>query len=190
MRLLKIISITAISTLLPAFVTFASTDIVGWGKLKWGMTYGQVASLYQIESFEEFDEYIEERNARIADYVLKNFVPDFPPTVRLKQKITIQGHKFAVLLCFDQKSEDSKLYKIELHSHTNESTVDPYASISELLVRKYGDPSYKKQENISGYEITEMLWGRPSGRIKLGLRQVSGEFALCQIEYIARIDKL
>ena len=72
-------------------LVFAESDIPGWGKVKWGMTYAEVNKIYELNQWE----------------------PGKIPTSKMKKKVKIMGHDFAVAFYFDERSNNGILYKVE-----------------------------------------------------------------------------
>ena len=143
--------------LLPC-LAFAESEISGWGKAKWGMSHTEVAKIYVLNSWE----------------------PGTNPTCKMKQKIKIMGHDFAVAFYFDQRSATGKLYRVVL-AHFNNDVTDVLwlKSVKEMLVEKYGNPDTFE---IHG-EMKASRWKKSENRLKL--TTVTGKTVMCAIEYIS-----
>jgi hypothetical protein len=143
--------------LLPG-LAFAESEISGWGKAKWGMSHAEVAKIYVLNSWE----------------------PGTNPTCKMKQKIKIMGHDFAVAFYFDQRSAAGKLYRVLL-AHFNNDITDVLwlKSVKEMLVEKYGNPDTFE---IHG-EMKASRWKKSENRLKL--TTVTGKTVMCSIEYIS-----
>jgi hypothetical protein len=141
--------------LLPG-LAFAESEISGWGKAKWGMSHAEVAKIYVLNSWE----------------------PGTNPTCKMKQKIKIMGHDFAVAFYFDQRSAAGKLYRVLL-AHFNNDITDVLwlKSVKEMLVEKYGNPDTFE---IHG-EMKASRWKKSENRLKL--TTVTGKTVMCAIEY-------
>ena len=141
-------------------LSFAETDILGWGKTKWGMTHSQVAKLYNLDKWEK----------------------DKPNRCFLKKKVAIQGHKFNVVFFFDKRSSSGKLSMVALVSiNKNAKNNKIFDSVFGLYVGKYGKPDSSK---TIGTSTKVNLWFRPSGQIEYGLF-ANGPFVMCSIDYVA-----
>lgn len=142
---------------LPPLV-FAEPDIPGWGSAKWGMPYSEVTKLYELNNWEVGN----------------------TPISKLKKKVKIMGHDFAVAFYFDERSANGKLYKIAL-AHFDTTNLDPawLNSIKDILVEKYGNPTsfdVKDKMKIS-------MWAKSAGQLKL--TTLTGKTVMCAIEYIS-----
>ena len=136
----------------------AEKDISGWGKAKWGMTHAEVSKLYALDDWE----------------------PGDAPMCKMKTKITIQGHPFAVAFYFDQRSQNGRLFKVVLIHFNGYGSQEAWLNeIGRLLMEKYGGPS--------SFEIIENMkistWIKPEGQLKLST--VVSERIMCAIEYTA-----
>ena len=101
-------------TAVPSLV-FAESDIPGWGKAKWGMTYSEVIKLYELNHWESGD----------------------TPISKMKKRIKIMNHDFAVAFYFDERSAGGKLYKVALaHFDTSKMDASWLNSLKNILVRK------------------------------------------------------
>ena len=137
---------------------YAESDIVGWGKAKWGMSHSELSKLFEIAAWEQAD----------------------PPTCKLKNRIKILGHGFAVAFYFDRRSPEGKLYKITLvHFDPNTKDTSWLETIKELLVEKYGNPTLFE----INADIKKSKWLKSEGQ--LGLSTVTGNTIMCAIEYVS-----
>ena len=143
--------------LLPC-LAFAESEITGWGKAKWGMTQAEVKKLYELNTWE----------------------PGKIPTCKMKQKIKIMGHDFAVAFYFDRRSADGKLYRVVL-AHFNDDITDSLwlKSIKEILVEKYGNPD---SFDIHG-KMKTSRWLKSENQLKL--TTLTGKTVMCAIEYVS-----
>jgi len=157
MDLVRYISLAVILALLPS-PGWAESDIAGWGKAKWGMSHAEVTKLYELNSWE----------------------PGPSPTCKMKQKIKIMGHDFAVAFYFDQRSEAGKLYRVVL-AHFSKDVTDVLwlKSVKDMLVEKYGNPDTFE---IHG-KMKASQWEKSENRLKL--TTVTGTTVMCAIEYIS-----
>ncbi len=142
-------------TALPSGV-FAESDIAGWGKAKWGMTYAEVQKLYELGQWESGD----------------------IPISKMKKRVHIMGRNFAVAFYFDERSPEGLLYKVALaHFETSKLDASWVNSIKNILVDKYGNPAI--------FEVTDRmktsLWSKSSGRLKL--ITLTGGTIMCALEY-------
>jgi len=146
-----------IFALLPC-LSFAESDIPGWGKARWGMSHAEVTKIYELNSWE----------------------PGTSPTCKMKQKIKVVGHDFAVAFYFDQRSAAGKLYRVVL-AHFNKDVTDVLwlKSVKEMLVEKYGNPDTFE---IHG-KMKASRWKKSETRLKL--TTVTGTSVMCAIEYIS-----
>ncbi len=139
-------------------LVFAESDVPGWGKAKWGMPFSEVTKLYELNSWEA----------------------GTTPISKLKKRIKIMGHDFGVAFYFDEHSADGKLYKVVLaHFDTARRDAARLASIKNILVKKYGNPSsfvVKDQMKVS-------KWAKSTGQLKL--TTLSGSTVMCAIEYLS-----
>src|SRR5210317_601735 len=142
---------------LPPFV-LAESDIPGWGKTKWGMSYSEVTKLYELNNWEAGDK----------------------PICKLKKRIKIMGHDFAVAFYFDEHSANGKLYKVSLARFDTTKRDSAWLnSIKNILVEKYGNPTLfdvKDRMKIS-------MWIKSAGQLKL--TTLTGKTVMCAIEYIS-----
>ena len=153
-RYLPLICLAAV---LPHLV-FAESDIPGWGKAKWGMPFSEVTKLYG----------------------LKNWEPGDTPISKLKKKVKIMGHDFAVAFYFDERSTKGKLYKVVLvHFNTTDMDAARLSAIKNILVEKYGNPS--------AFDVKDKMkisrWIKSAGQLKL--TTLTGKTVMCAIEYIS-----
>lgn len=142
---------------LPPLV-FAESDIPGWGKAKWGMSHSELKKLYELNNWEAGDTAIS----------------------KLKKRIKIMGHDFAVAFYFDERSANGKLYKVVL-AHFDSKKMDSawLNSIKNIIVEKYGNPAFfdvKDNMKIS-------MWTKTAGLLKL--TTLTGKTVMCAIEYIS-----
>jgi len=136
----------------------AESDIPGWGKAKWGMSFSEVTKLYALNNWEAGD----------------------PPISKLKKRIKIMGHDFGVAFYFDERSADGKLYKVVLaHFDTTKVDVARLIPIKNILVEKYGNPSSFDVRNKM--KITR--WTKSAGQLKL--TTLTGNTLMCAIEYFS-----
>ena len=157
MRPKQYLLLICLFALLPG-LAFAESEISGWGKAKWGMSHAEVAKIYVLSSWE----------------------PGTNPTCKMKQKIKIMGHDFAVAFYFDQRSAAGKLYRVVL-AHFNEDVTDVLwlKSVKDMLVEKYGNPDTFE---IHG-KMKASRWIQPDNRLKL--TTLTGKTVMCAIEYIS-----
>jgi len=142
---------------LPPLV-LAESDIPGWGKTKWGMPHSEVTKLYELNNWEAGDK----------------------PICKLKKRIKIMGHDFAVAFYFDEHSAKGKLYKVALARFDTTKRDSAWLnSIKNILVGKYGNPTLfdvKDRMKIS-------MWIKSAGQLKL--TTLTGKTVMCAIEYIS-----
>ena len=142
---------------LPPLV-LAESDIPGWGQTKWGMPHSEVTKLYELNNWEAGDK----------------------PICKLKKRIKIMGHDFAVAFYFDEHSAKGKLYKVALARFDTTKRDSAWLnSIKNILVGKYGNPTLfdvKDRMKIS-------MWIRSAGQLKL--TTLTGKTVMCAIEYIS-----
>jgi hypothetical protein len=142
---------------LPPLV-FAESEIPGWGKAKWGMSYSEVSKLYELSRWEAGD----------------------TPISKLKNRIKIMGLEFGVAFYFDERSVNGKLYKVVLaRFDTTKMDSSWLNSIKNILVEKYGNPTLfniKDKMKIS-------MWKKSLGHLKL--TTLTGKTVMCAIEYIS-----
>jgi hypothetical protein len=134
---------------------FAETDILGWGKARWGMTKSQIEKLYDIDYFQ-----------------------NDPPRCFKKEAIVIKGHSFNVGFFFDDFSPSGKLNEIMLQ--VAEEGKKTYDSVFRLLVGKYGNPDSAEV----AYLGVHRFWLRHSGQIEFYVHIV-GDMSACCIKYTA-----
>ena len=148
-------------TAIPSMVS-AESDITGWGKAKWGMSYSEVKKLYELNDWESGD----------------------PPISKMKKKITIWGHDFAVAFYFDERSANGALYKVALaHFDTSKMDASWLNSIKNILVEKYGDPS---SFNVRD-DMKVSMWIKSAGQLKL--TTLAGQTVMCAIEYFSALTE-
>jgi len=157
MHLKKYLFLTCLFALLPG-LAFAESDITGWGMAKWGMSHAEVTKIYELNSWE----------------------PGPSPTCKMKQKIKIMGHDFAVAFYFDQRSAGGRLYRVVL-AHFSKDVTDVLwlKSVKEMLVDKYGNPDTFE---IHG-KMKASQWKKAENRLKL--TTVTGTTVMCAIEYLS-----
>ena len=158
MRLNRYLFLICLLAILPS-LSFAESEIAGWGKAKWGMSHAAVKKIYDLNSWE----------------------PDKIPTCKMKQKIKIMGRDFGVGFYFDRRSDDGKLYRVVL-AHFNNDITDTLwmKSVKEMLVEKYGNPDTFE---IHG-KMKTSKWEKAQNRLKL--TTLTGTNVMCAIEYISR----
>ena len=138
---------------------FAETDILGWGKAKWGMTLSQIAKLYDIKGL----------GVRGEHYACE-----------LKEKIKIQGHDFIVIFWFDEPSPSGKLYQVALVAQEKISDSNMFRSVLGLLIEKYGKPDSYQLKSFS----KTSLWLKTSGQLEFKT-SIPEDTVYCAIEYTA-----
>jgi hypothetical protein len=137
---------------------FAESDILGWGKAKWGMPFSEVTKLYGLNNWEAGD----------------------TPISKMKKKVKIMGHDFGVAFYFDERSADGKLYKVVL-AHFDTTKVDGARlnSIKNILVEKYGNPG--------SFDVKDKMkisrWTKSAGQLQL--TTLTGKTVMCAIEYLS-----
>lgn len=139
-------------------VVFAESDINGWRKAKWGMSFSKVKKIYDINRWE----------------------PGNPPICKMKKRVKIMGRDFAVAFYFDERSPSGKLYKVVLVHFSAEKMDSSWLNaIKEILVEKYGNPN--------AFDITDNMkisrWAKAEGQLKLTTS--GGKSSMCAIEYLA-----
>ena len=139
-------------------LTFAESDIAGWGKAKWGMSHSEVTKLYELSNWEAGN----------------------MPISKLKKRIKIMGRDFGVAFYFDERSARGKLFKVAL-AHFDKTKMDTtwLNSIKNALVEKYGNPTLF---DING-KMKISMWTKSAGQLKL--TTVTGKTVMCAIEYIS-----
>ncbi len=157
MCLKKYLLLICLLAVLPS-LGLAESEIAGWGKTKWGMTQAEVKKIYELNPWE----------------------PGSIPISKMKQKIKIMGHDFAVAFYFDQRSADGKLYRVVL-AHFNSDVTDVLwlSSIKDILVEKYGNPD---SFDIHG-KMKTSRWMQSENQLKL--TTLTGKTVMCAIEYIS-----
>jgi hypothetical protein len=152
------------------------SDILGWGKITWGMTHSQISKIYELEDWS-----------------------DEPPSRNLKTKIDIQGDKFSVTFLFDKKSSSAEIKMIKLLSVQNEIPLQAFDScfqeVYDNLVAKYGKVDSIKREDKwlqFGLMDKEIIWIRKSGKLELFIsmmRLEKSNSVICAIMYSPFWDK-
>jgi hypothetical protein len=113
-------------------------------------------------------------------YELNNWEAGDTPISKLKKRMKIMGHDFAVAFYFDERSANGKLYKVVL-AHFDSKKMDSawLNSIKNILVEKYGNPAFfdvKDNMKIS-------MWTKTAGLLKL--TTLTGKTVMCAIEYMS-----
>lgn len=159
----------------------SDTDILGWGKVTWGMTHSQVAELYDLEGWSND--------------------PKYPTRCQAKKRINIQGHDFRILFWFDKRTPGGKLYQVVLATSKDYASDKIYNSIAGLLNGKYGKPDSVNVDD-TGSKLVPVshtsLWLKKSGQLKFQTTTVppisgTSGMSLCFITYISvgsEADKL
>ncbi len=132
-------------------------DVIGWERVKWGMTQPEV----------------------MLEYPLRDWEKGMPPRVCAQDILFIQGEQFSVWFYFDQQGPDGKLIKVALRSLRERAD---YSFLATLLAEKYGRPD-RTGKTAANY--TEYVWRRPSGSIRLSLSDRSTHIRQCEVEYSA-----
>ena len=153
----KFILIICLLTTLPSLV-IAESNIPGWGKAKWGMTYSKVKKIYELNHWEPGDSAV----------------------CKMKKKVRIMGRDFAVAFYFDERSASGALYKVVLvHFNNNKTDASWLTFVKEILVEKYGNPiSFDIKDNMK-----TSRWTKSEGRLKL--TTLRDRTVMCAIEYFA-----
>lgn len=161
MRAIRYLLFISLVAMIPS-VVFAESDIPGWGNARWGMAYAKVKKLYQLGSWESGD----------------------TPISKMKKRIKIMGHDFAVAFYFDERSARGKLYKVAL-AHFDTSKIEPtwLNSIKNILVEKYGNPT---RFDVNG-NMKVSLWTKTAGQLKL--TTLTGKTVMCAIEYFSTMTE-
>ena len=131
----------------------AKTDIFGWGKVKWGMTYSQVAALYDLEDWGK----------------------DKPPRCYMKEGVIFHGHDFKLSFQFDERSSSGRLVKVALVDMPLMSSTAK--SISKFFVEKYGKPDSTDRE----FGHTDLYWFKPTGHLMYHYIEEIGLFSLTYV---------
>ena len=143
-------------------VVLAESDIPGWGKAKWGMAYSEVKKLYDLNHWE-----------------LGN-----PPICKMKKRIKIMGHDFAVAFYFDERSPSGRLYKVALACFdTSKMDSSWLNSINRILVEKYGNPTLFDVKD----KMKVSMWKKSAGQLKL--TTLTDKSVICAIEYISTLTE-
>ena len=138
-------------------IAWAESDIPGWGRAKWGMSHSEVTKFYNLKNWEAGD----------------------TPISKLKKRIKIMGHDFAVAFYFDERSANGKLYKVALAHFDKKKDIAWLNSVKNILVEKYGNPtSFDVKDSL---KIS--IWIKPAGQLKL--TTLAGKTVMCAIEYIS-----
>jgi hypothetical protein len=140
-------------------LALTESNITGWGKAQWGMTYSEINKHFALNPWE----------------------PGEIPTCKLKNRIRIWNQEFGVAFYFDERSEKGKLYKVVL-VHFDDQVADTswLNSIKDLLVEKYGNPeSFVVQDKV---KISR--WMKSDGQMELMTKTEKN--VMCAIEYISR----
>ena len=113
-------------------------------------------------------------------YELNNWEPGDNPVCKMKKKVRIVGHDFAVAFYFDERSASGALYKVVLvHFNNDTSDASWLNAVKEILVEKYGNPvSFEVKENMK-----TSSWDKSEGRLKL--TTLRDRTVMCAIEYFA-----
>ena len=155
----RVLSLMLIGVLLAQpFRGSAETDIPGWGKARWGMTYSAVKKQFDLFPWE----------------------PGNTPTCKSKKKIRIWGRDFTVAFYFDERSPSGKLFKVVLvHFDGQKWDTHWIDAIKDLLVEKYGNPE--------SFEVRDKMkishWKKSEGQ--LILTTLNGQTVMCALEYSA-----
>jgi len=124
---------------------YSDSDILGWGKVTWGMTHSQVSKIYKISEWDE--KYL---------------------NCKLREKITIQGEQFSVVFQFDQKSSSGKLIGVSLPFSVENVTENHFDKIRDSITSKYGSPNFSEKKVDSLIEVikNKNTWVKKSGKIE------------------------
>jgi hypothetical protein len=158
MHSMRLLLVILMCVALPA-PALSESNITGWGKAQWGMTYSEIKKHYDLKPWEP---------------------GDFLPICKLKNRIRIWDHDFGVAFYFDERSDKGKLYKVVLAHFNNDITDTSWLnSIKDLLVEKYGNPeSFEVKDNMK-----TSRWTTSDGQMKL--MTLAEKNVMCAIEYIS-----
>jgi len=122
-------------------------DVEGWRGARWGMTEDQILKAFEGEAvrLEEVQIY----HRRYASIGIKDF--------------EISGHKFYVHFLMDNKEKTLRQVNIRAKEETLGGIKVVFKSLEQLLVEKYGKPSFENEEEDSG----KIVWKFPSTVIEL-----------------------
>jgi hypothetical protein len=156
------------------------TDILGWGKVKWGMTHSQVSKLYELEDWR-----------KDLDY----------PSCKAKTPVDIHGYKFSIHYTFDKKSTSGKVKEINLIRIKNEKLIDRrkfneyYKDVYQSLIAKYGKPTLEKLEDDwarIGQIKRKVTWIKGSGKLEFyvsALGLTDKIILICSLKYSPILEK-
>jgi hypothetical protein len=142
---IKIFSICLFILFLPFGFSYAESDILGCGKVTWGMTHSHVSKIYKISEWDE--KYL---------------------NCKLREKITIQGEQFSVVFQFDQKSSSGKLIGVSLPFSIENVSENHIDKIRDSITSKYGPPDFSEKKVGSLIEEikNKNTWIKKSGKIE------------------------
>lgn len=123
---------------------YSESDVLGWGKVTWGMTHSQVSKIYSLSDWHK--EY---------------------PRCESKQKITIQEREFSVVFRFDKNASSGKLIGVTLTFSAENVSENHLDNIRDSITAKYGNPtlSEKAVGSIIGKKV-QTIWVKNSGKIE------------------------
>ncbi len=134
--------------------TKAKPDVVGWGKIKWGMRISQVRAIY---------------GSQVADPEGEN-----PYTDNLVERLIIKSLMVGdteMKVSIAASSGTDRVILVSLSPTTvlpsEAASGRSYEDLKTSLIRKYGPPSSTKTTERSGVNSTNVKWIFPSTEITL-----------------------
>ncbi|MDM8543931.1 hypothetical protein QUF90_22885 [Desulfococcaceae bacterium HSG9] len=137
-------------------LSFGDKNVTGWGKLRWGMPFDDVAEIYKLSAWK--------MQARQFYCVLIN--SDFSIG---------KGISTVAVAFFNRPDQDGKLIKIKLVNISKKPSEISFKKSSvrfylDDLIRTYGKPDRITRKSESGRHVY-FFWEKPSGRIDAKLIQ-------------------
>ena len=154
-----------------------STDVNGWGKIKWGMSVAQARTLYSSEAHEpqasvkESTKYVDRfviPNLKLGDVSIQASVRTLPGSDRIAEvELSMPADNF----------REPASTRIAAHE-----------DILNGLTQKYGKPSRHEQKDSDSLTDITDVWLFPSTTITLQYIEMKIGFGLLDVQYTA-VDK-
>lgn len=130
------VMIATVVTFFPLIVSAQDNDLNGWDEVKWGMSEEEIVKVYgnKLVKFNKREHYGKVKPNK--DYATMGLEP-----------VEIGGRQFKVTFIMDGTSNKLKAVNVKPLEKLGGGSVVLFRSLEEMLVEKYGKPSYQNKED-------------------------------------------
>lgn len=158
--------LVSLSIVVTAFAQTPPKDVVGWGKIRWGMTFAEVRSALSPSEMNEFPG----QAASCSDYPIHYCAPDRGPYLESNEITEIGGIELHLMIQAAYKS--TKVVSVQLADLNGKNAVENFDSLKTMLIQKYGPPANQETKiDDIGAHLKTALWTFPTTTILLTLRE-------------------